>query len=135
MHAYSGYVPLPATKIDFSSDLERPDPNQKKKKKVKERRGEREGGGGREGGRGRERKEGGGEREGEERVGREGEREKNNFNMYTPNLSVIGCCKNFINLTTCVLCVFRNHPLLMLGPCALNVRHTDRPAHTTASEY
>ena len=29
-----GYVPLPTTKIDFSSDLERPDPNQKKKKKV-----------------------------------------------------------------------------------------------------
>ena len=31
---YTGYVPLPSTKIDFSSDLERPDPNQKKKKKV-----------------------------------------------------------------------------------------------------
>ena len=35
---YLGYVPLPATKIDFSSDLERPDPNQKKKKKVKRER-------------------------------------------------------------------------------------------------
>ena len=30
---YTGYVPLPTTKIDFSSDLEKADPNQKKKKK------------------------------------------------------------------------------------------------------
>ena len=29
----TGYVPLPTTKIDFSSDLEKADPNQKKKKK------------------------------------------------------------------------------------------------------
>lgn len=31
-----GYVPLSKTKIDFSSDLEKADPNQKKKKKKKE---------------------------------------------------------------------------------------------------
>ena len=31
----TGYVPLPTTKIDFSSDLEKADPNQKKKKKKK----------------------------------------------------------------------------------------------------
>ena len=30
-----GYVPLSRTKIDFSSDLEKTDPNQKKKKKKK----------------------------------------------------------------------------------------------------
>lgn len=34
LYKFSGYVPLPVTKIDFSSDLERPDPNQKKKKRV-----------------------------------------------------------------------------------------------------
>ena len=34
----SGYVPLSNTKIDFSSDLEKADPNQKKKKKKKVRR-------------------------------------------------------------------------------------------------
>ena len=45
---HSGYVPLPATKIDFSSDLEKPDPNHKKKKKV-ERERERKWEGGREG--------------------------------------------------------------------------------------
>ena len=67
--------------------------------------------------------------------GREGEGERRIINMYTPSLSVIGCLKNFIKLTTCVLCVFRSRPLLMLGPCALNVRHTDHHAHTTASEY
>ena len=33
----AGYVPLSRTKIDFSSDLEKTDPNQKKKKKKKVR--------------------------------------------------------------------------------------------------
>ena len=31
----TGYVPLSGTKIDFSSDLEKADPNQKKKKNKK----------------------------------------------------------------------------------------------------
>ena len=29
----AGYVPLSKTKIDFSSDVEKPDPKQKKKRK------------------------------------------------------------------------------------------------------
>ena len=70
--------------------------------------GEGERGRGREEERDRRRERERGREEERDRRGRE--REENNINMYTPNLSVIGCLKNFIKLTTCVLLCVQEPP-------------------------
>ena len=98
-----GYVPLPATKIDFSSDLERPDPNHKKKKKVeKETEKGGEGGGRGERERERERERGQTDTERGERE-RDREREGGGKHTHVPTLSIsdyTSCFKNLIKATT-----------------------------------